>query len=99
MSDLKEFKQELGQEVFGVNVVEYIQKGICICCNKPDALSRCYSENGAKDFKMMGICEVCYDHMFSEEAEDDEGAASKDHPPYADELPERDFWEGDSPDY
>lgn len=98
---LQEFKEEFGKELFGVNVVEYIQKGICICCNKPDALSRCHSPEGEKDFNMMGICEECYDHMFLDEDHIDESEVSieRGNKRYADELPERDFYEGESPDY
>ena len=97
---LTDVKNVLANDIFGVeDVADYISRNTCICCNKPDALSRCHTEYGAKDFSIMGICEHCYDGMFSVEALEEKHELELSLERNADELPERDFYEGDSPDY
>lgn len=39
--------------------------GKCISCGQ-EALPRCTTDAGRKDFDIHGMCEVCYDEMWSE---------------------------------
>ena len=62
---LNEFKEQVAKSTFGMTVKEAREKGICINCKKP-ALVRCYSEAGAKEYKISGMCEMCFDEIMKE---------------------------------
>lgn len=37
---------------------------VCVVCNRGDALSRCTTPSGRREFRMSAICEECFDAMF-----------------------------------
>jgi hypothetical protein len=47
---------------FGATKVEALEKGVCIQCGKP-ALERCYSSAGRKEYRISGLCELCFDSL------------------------------------
>lgn len=66
MKTLQDFKDELARECFGETSAEVQAKGLCISC-KELALPKCYSSAGKSEYRISGMCEQCFDAMFSEE--------------------------------
>jgi hypothetical protein len=58
-------------ELFGITRTQALQEGICVRCKKP-ALKNCQTEAGKKEFKISGLCELCFDEITSEEGEENE---------------------------
>lgn len=63
--NLQDFKNNLSAATFGMSVEEGISKGICINC-KEEALPKCHSDAGRREFKISGLCEVCWDEIVGE---------------------------------
>lgn len=63
MSTLNELKNTLAKELYGISREDALERRICIDCKQP-ALSRCTSTLGRKEYRISGLCEVCYDKMF-----------------------------------
>jgi len=55
--------ETLGQAVYGKSPKECIEKGICIECGE-EALPKCYSDAGKREFRISGLCERCFDKTF-----------------------------------
>lgn len=68
---LQKLKDELSIAAHGITKAEGHEQGICVCCKLP-ALPRCHTEAGKREYGISGICEVCFDHMFSGEGNDDQ---------------------------
>lgn len=45
-------------------------EGLCVVCGR-DPEGRIYSEAGAREWKISGCCEICFDEMFKPEDEVD----------------------------
>jgi len=60
---LQKFKDEVSQNLFGMTTSEAIEKSVCIQCQE-EAIPKCYSDAGRKEFKISGLCEQCFDSMF-----------------------------------
>ena len=60
---LQEFKDTLAKGMFGMSKDEAIEKGICVKC-KEEALPKCYSQAGVKEYYISGLCEECFDKIF-----------------------------------
>ena len=60
---------KMGQELFGLSRTDAHNDGVCIKCGQP-ALANCYSEAGRREYKLSGLCELCFDKMSQEEEED-----------------------------
>jgi hypothetical protein len=73
--EIAECLDGLGAGIFGMTLTEAHEKGVCIDC-KEEAVPKCYSEAGCKEYGISGMCEACYDAMFAREDarvdEDDE---------------------------
>jgi hypothetical protein len=63
MTALQVFKDTMAKELYGMTVEETIKKGICIQCGA-EALPKCYSEAGRKEYRISGLCEECFDSLF-----------------------------------
>lgn len=65
--DLNKFADELGK-IAGHKMTreDAWAKGLCVNCGK-EAIPRCYSSAGMKEYRMSGLCEVCFDTMWEEE--------------------------------
>lgn len=63
---LDKFKDRMSQEIFGTSKSESLRHGLCIQCQE-EALSKCYSDAGRKEYRISGLCEECFDAMFKEE--------------------------------
>lgn len=64
MNDLDRFKQAIAIEA-GINP-DLKAKGICFHCGQP-AWPRCPSLAGKREFRISGMCEICFDELFKEE--------------------------------
>jgi hypothetical protein len=62
--NLKEFKDEVSKSMYKMSAKEAREQGVCIQC-KEKALPKCYSEAGRKEYTISGLCEVCFDNMFT----------------------------------
>ena len=62
MGNLQELKDTMAKDLYGQTVEETTTTGLCIQCKKP-ALERCYSEPGRREYKISGLCEVCFDEI------------------------------------
>ena len=60
---LKEFA---AKNLYGMSMQEAIRQGICLQC-KQEALPRCYSNAGRREYLISGLCEVCFDAVFEGE--------------------------------
>ena len=56
----------------------YFRNHICIECGQPNALSRCSSELGKREFFISAIDEECWDQIFGEEYSDDDFNSDED---------------------
>ena len=63
--DLQVFKDALGEKLFGMTTAEAVTKGICIQC-KEEALPKCYSDAGRREYQISGLCEPCFDGITKE---------------------------------
>ena len=48
-----------------MTVEEANKKGICLQC-KEEAIPKCYSEAGKREFYISGLCELCFDNITKE---------------------------------
>jgi len=67
---LKKFKEQTAKSTFGMTDKEAHEKGVCINCKKP-ALARCYSRAGADEYRISGLCEMCFDEITKDAMFDD----------------------------
>lgn len=65
--DLATLKEKLGEELFGMSPQQAQAQGICLECKK-EALPRCHTEAGKREYKISGLCEECWDRTFSGDA-------------------------------
>ena len=59
---MQNFKDNLSKDLYGMTKREANEQGICIQC-KEEALPKCYSEGGRKEFYISGLCEKCFDEI------------------------------------
>jgi hypothetical protein len=64
--DMKEFKDELGEMVFGIAPSEAICKEICVNC-KERVDGRIWTKAGLDEYFISGLCEICFDDIMEEE--------------------------------
>lgn len=62
MPTLTALKHNMTKDLFGMSKQEGLSSGLCIDC-KEEALPKCYSEAGKKEFKISGLCEQCFDKI------------------------------------
>ena len=77
MRPLQKLKDSLAREAFGETKQEAQQFGSCIYC-KQLALPRYYSEAGKREYRISGLCELCFDEI-TEEAETATGGNHEIH--------------------
>lgn len=61
---MKDFVDDFAKKVFGATRSENQEKGLCVSCGQ-EALSRCYSEAGRREYGISGLCELCFDEIFA----------------------------------
>jgi hypothetical protein len=64
---LRDFQDAISREAHGLTKAEAIEQGICVDCKKPNALSRCVTDAGRREYYISGMCEECWTKLFSEE--------------------------------
>ena len=64
MSELEHIKDILARTLYGQTVKETLGTNLCIQCKQP-ALANCYSKVGRKEYRISGLCEKCFDKIFS----------------------------------
>lgn len=57
---LQELKDFVARSCYGRTTREVLAIGKCIECGE-EALSKCYSEDGRREYKISGLCEECFD--------------------------------------
>jgi hypothetical protein len=62
--NLSDFKESLRQELFGKT-----PEGHCVKCKEKFSNENVFSSLGWKETQISGICEKCWDAMFSENEE------------------------------
>jgi hypothetical protein len=70
MDELQEFKDYVARVVYGQTKTEAQSEGLCISCKKP-ALERCYSNAGRAEYRISGMCELCFDDICEPDGEYD----------------------------
>lgn len=60
--NLQKLKDAIAKDLYKMTVKEARAKGICIQCHE-EALPRCYSEAGRREYRISGLCEQCFDEM------------------------------------
>ena len=63
--NLQKFKDNLSKSIYGATAKETIKSGLCIDCGK-EALPKCYSDAGRREYQITGLCEECFDSIFEE---------------------------------
>ena len=62
MNPLQKIQNEMAKEIYGKTKSEALESGLCISCSEP-AIPKCYSEAGREEFKISGLCEICFDEI------------------------------------
>ena len=62
MGTLQDLKDKVSKDLFGVTRDDALASGACIKCGE-DALPKCYSAAGKKEFRISGLCELCFDEI------------------------------------
>lgn len=62
MDNLQGIKDALADAMYNMTKTEAHKKGICIDCKK-EALPRCYSDTGRREYTISGLCEECFDRI------------------------------------
>jgi len=60
VNEMQDFKDMMSKSLYGISASEAMAKGICVHC-KEEALPKCYSEAGIKEYHITGLCEECWD--------------------------------------
>lgn len=68
--NIQAFQDKLAKEIYGQTSAEAQSVGLCLQCKEP-ALPKCYSEAGRKEYRISGLCEVCFDKIFEEVSGDE----------------------------
>lgn len=64
--NLQYHKNTLARKLCSMPISDAIQAGICIEC-KQDALPKCYSLVGKKEYYISGLCEHCFFNSITKE--------------------------------
>jgi len=64
--EMQYFVDNLSNNLYGQTIGEANKTGLCISCKKP-AMQRCYSSAGRKEYRISGLCEMCFDEICGEE--------------------------------
>ena len=63
--NLKELTDNIAKDIYGTTPSEAKKTGLCIQC-KEEALPKCYSEAGRREYQISGLCEKCFDEIAGE---------------------------------
>ena len=55
----------VSKDIYTVTMDEALSRGICLNC-KEEALPKCYSRAGEREYGISGLCEECFDNSFEE---------------------------------
>jgi hypothetical protein len=61
--NLQTFKDNLAKAIYDQTTNEAQSTGLCIQC-KEQALPKCYSEMGKREYYISGLCGECFDEIF-----------------------------------
>lgn len=67
-------------DTFGMTAAEAIERGVCIRC-KNSAAERIYSIIGKEEYKISGLCELCFDEI-TDPSNFDEGDNVEEEPAF-----------------
>ena len=64
----QENKDTLSKAAFGITRDEAHKQNICVECRQDvDKEGRIYSPAGAREYRISGVCEKCFDSMFGDD--------------------------------
>lgn len=65
--DLNKLADRLGEAAgYKLTRDEAWAQGLCVACGK-EAIPKCYSQAGMREYRLSALCEVCFDTMWEEE--------------------------------
>jgi len=64
--ELEKLKDRLSKDVFGNSRTDALEQGVCVNCGL-EAMPRCYSAAGRREYLISGLCELCFDEITKEE--------------------------------
>lgn len=59
---LDQLKEILAHKLYGMSPLDAWKQGICIEC-KEQALPKCHSTAGKREYFISGLCEECFDRI------------------------------------
>lgn len=65
-NSLKNFKDTMASQIFGMTVEEAHKEGVCVDCRQPWG-DNTYSPSGEKEYRISGLCEKCFDKITGDE--------------------------------
>jgi len=68
VNSLENFKNSFTKNLYGMTKAEAHASGICLQCQEP-AIPKCYSNAGREEYRISGLCELCWNEMFGEDDE------------------------------
>lgn len=60
---LKQIKNQLALNLFGLTLEDAHLQHICIKCKEPISQSNVYTSAGYREYEISGLCENCYDEI------------------------------------
>jgi hypothetical protein len=66
MNQLEELKENMAKDIYGMTRNDAWEKGVCLDCGEL-ADPKCYSVEGKAEYRISGLCEICFDKMFEGE--------------------------------
>jgi len=66
---LQKFKDDMARLAFGAAPADV--PGHCIQCREPFSANNVFTEAGARETKISGICEACWDKLFEEDQDEE----------------------------
>lgn len=64
MNDLRAFQDAVSTAAHGMTKGEALAKAVCVKCKEPP---RFKTEAGEREYGISGLCEYCWDEIFSDD--------------------------------
>jgi hypothetical protein len=66
---IKALMDQQSRATFGRSVSEALDGGVCVKCGN-EAGPRCKTPAGEREYQISGLCEMCWDEMFTDSDSD-----------------------------
>lgn len=57
---MKQFKDALAKDIYGITLTEAHEKGVCVCCKKSMYDMEPLSDIDFREWKISGLCPECF---------------------------------------